>query len=268
MSPDACFPLTAHALVVTAHAVAATAHAFPERTSSPSAAPVDWTTPAAGGGPARVAESPAHRPRRTPPSRLPTAADRELRAPAARRHCRHSRRDRPAFDRARSERTPVFPAGPRGSTLRWCAHVTAPPRGDRRRRWVHHVRPRSAATITEAPPGPQPTRCGRPAPLGSGSSRSEPLSRFMTHTVAGVESLSEVPRRNTSAPPSGERAGLSSATLVKVIATGWPPSGRTAYRSLLGPLPPTNTAYGSLATSIWPRSGGSVGSQRRENVKK
>ena len=44
----------------------------------------------------------------------------------------------------------------------------------------------------------------------------------MTQIVAGVESLRDVPRRNSNAPPSGERAGASSATLVKVIE----PAGR------------------------------------------
>src|SRR5688572_20842153 len=119
-------PLT---LVVTAHAVAATDHAFLKKTSSPSAAPVDWTTPAGGRGLAQAAEFQAHCPQKTPPSRLPSAADRERRAPAARCHCRHSRRGPPAFDRARSERTPVSPAGPRGSTRRCCAPVTSPREG-------------------------------------------------------------------------------------------------------------------------------------------
>ncbi len=50
----------------------------------------------------------------------------------------------------------------------------------------------------------------------------------MTHTVPGVESLSEAPRRNASITPSGESAGRISPTVLNVIGTTAPPSVRTA----------------------------------------
>src|SRR4051812_988052 len=99
--------------------------------------------------------------------------------------------------------------------------------------------------MTDWLPGSQPTWSGRPAPFGKVSSRSDPLSRFITHTLAGVESAGEDPRRKPMAPPSGESTGYRSAIFVKVIGVGCPPSGRPAYRSLLDPGPPTNTTYAS-----------------------
>src|SRR5919108_2063094 len=69
-------------------------------------------------------------------------------------------------------------------------------------------KPALVATIISLPSLVQPTRLGEPESFGSRSSRSAPFSRFMTQTVAGVESRSDFPLRKATAPPSGETAGL------------------------------------------------------------
>ena len=89
-------------------------------------------------------------------------------------------------------------------------------------------------------------------------------SAFITQTLAGVESLSDRPRRNATSVPLGEREGRSSAMVVKVIGMAGPPSALTAYRSPLIPLPPTKIANDSWPTSIFPRSGGIVPQDQRD----
>jgi hypothetical protein len=120
----------------------------------------------------------------------------------------------------------------------------------------YHALP--ARTMSALPSRLHANCSGAAAPFGSRSSRSAPFTRFMTQSDAGVESRSDRPRRNATWLPSGESAGLSSATVVKVMGMAGPPSARTAYRSPFGPRPPTNTANDSRPTSIFPRSGGIV----------